>query len=189
MAPMGSLIYSAIVSLDGCVSDERGDFSWATPDPEVHAFVNDLERPIGTYLYGRRMYKVMAPWETAGESPDDLPEVQDYGRIWRAAEKIVFSRTLAAPMTTRTRIEQEFDPDDIRMLKQRSETDISVGGPTLAAAALRARLVDEIRLFLCPLVAGSGLAALPEGDRIALALLEERRSKSGVVYVRYAVRP
>ena len=179
---MATLIYTAITSLDGYVADEAGNCDWAEPDPEVHAFVNDLERPIGTYLYGRRLYDVMVAWETIA---DQQPFVQDYSRIWRAADKIVFSRSLEMVSSERTRIERSFDPDAIREMKASADLDISVGGPTLAAQAIGAGLVDEIRLFLAPIIVGEGTRALPDGVQLALELLDEHRFENGMVYLRY----
>jgi dihydrofolate reductase len=185
---MANLIYSAIASLDGYVADEQGNFEWAAPDEEVHAFVNELERPIGTYLYGRRMYDVMAAWETAHTFDDQRPVMQDFARIWQAADKLVYSRTLDSVSSARTRIERAFDPDAVRQLKAAAERDITVGGPHLAAEALRAGLVDELQLFLTPVIVGGGNAALPNQLRLNLELLDERSFGSGVVYLRYAVR-
>jgi dihydrofolate reductase len=181
---MAKLIYSAITSLDGYVADEDGKFDWSVPDEEVHAFVNDLERPVGTYLYGRRMYDVMAAWETmdlAGRSP----LMRDYAELWRAADKIVFSATLQAAASARTQIERDFDPDAVRLLKARAERDISVGGPGLAGAAIRAGLVDEYHLFLSPVIVGGGTPSLPGGVRVRLELLAERRFGNGVVHLHY----
>ena len=186
---MANLIYSAITSLDGYVEDEAGRFDWAVPDDEVHAFVNDLERSHGTYLYGRRMYETMAGWEAMDTGPDQAPLMRDFAELWRAAEKIVFSRTLATVSSARTRIERDFDPDAIRRLKSTAGHDISVGGPDLAAHAFLAGLVDECRLFLNPVVVGGGKPALPSRVRLNLDLLEERRFKCGVVYLRYRVLP
>jgi dihydrofolate reductase len=183
---MARLIYSAIASLDGYVADDAGRFDWARPDDEVHAFVNDSERPIGTYLYGRRMYEVMQFWETV-----DAPEASvggDYARIWRAADKVVYSTTLEAVPTARTRLERSFDPDAVRQLKATADRDLSVGGPHLAAEALRAGLVDEVRLWLTPVVVGGGTRALPDGVRARLALLDERRFGNGFVHLHYRVR-
>jgi dihydrofolate reductase len=179
------LIYSAIASLDGYVADEDGKFDWAAPSEQVHAFVNDLERPVGTYLYGRRMYEVMVPWETMD---DPATVMRDYAEIWRAADKVVYSRTLKTVSSNRTRLERDFDPEAVRQLKESAGAPISVGGPTLAAEALRAGLVDECHLFLNPVIVGAGTRALPDGLRIGLELLEERRFDSGVVYVRYSTR-
>jgi dihydrofolate reductase len=179
---MAKLIYTAIMSLDGYVADEDGNFDWAEPDPEVHAFVNDLERPIGTYLYGRRLYEVMAAWETI---TDEQPFVHDYAEIWRSADKIVYSRTLETVSSERTRIERSFDPDAVRQMKGAADRDISVGGPGLAAQAMRAGLVDEIHLFLASIVVGGGNRAVPDDVRVPLELLDERRFGSGMVHLHY----
>jgi dihydrofolate reductase len=182
---VAKLIYSAIASLDGYIEDEDGKFDWAAPDEQVHAFVNDLEQPVGTHLYGRRMYEVLVAWETM-DDPD--PVMRDYAEIWRAADKIVYSRTLAAASSARTRIERDFDPEAIRQLKATADRDLAVGGPTLAAEALRAGLVDEVQLFINPIVVGGGKPALPDAVRVPLELIDERRFDSGVVYVRYGTR-
>jgi dihydrofolate reductase len=179
---MGKLIYSAITSLDGYIADERGTFDWAAPDEEVHAFVNDRERGIGTYLYGRRMYEVMRVWETFG---DDEDVTRDYAQIWRAADKVVHSTTLPAATTARTRLEREFDADAVRRLKDGG--DVSIGGAHLAAHAFRAALVDECHLYLNPVVVGGGTRALPDGFRARLALDEEHRFGNGVVHLGYRV--
>jgi dihydrofolate reductase len=181
---MAKLIYSAIASLDGYIEDSQGHFDWAAPDEEVHAFVNDLERPIGTYLYGRRMYDTMVFWETAG---DDDAVTRDFATIWRAAEKVVYSRTLQSTSSARTRIESEFDPSAIAALKDDSARDISVGGAELAATAIAAGLVDEYHLFVCPMLVGGGKRALPDGVHARLELLDERSFTSGVVYLHYAL--
>jgi dihydrofolate reductase len=181
---MAKLIYSAIASLDGYVVDAGGNFDWAAPDAEVHAFVNDLERPVGTYLYGRRMYETMAVWETMD---DPAPEMRDYGELWRAADKVVYSRTLESVSTPRTRLERELAPDAVRALVADAARDVSVGGPTLAGAALAAGLVDEIQLFLNPIAVGGGTPALPHGLRVGLELLDHRRFAGGVVYLSYRV--
>lgn len=182
---MGKLIYSSIASLDGYVADENDNFDWAAPDEEVHAFVNDLERSIGTYLYGRRMYEVMVFWETAPTLAGQPPAVEDYARIWRAANKIVFSRTLESVASRKTRIERDLDPGAVRWMKEGSAQDLSVGGPELAGQAIQAGLVDEVRLFLTPIVVGGGKPALPRNVRVKLELMEDRRFASGVVYLRY----
>jgi dihydrofolate reductase len=179
------LIYSAIASLDGYIADADGHFDWSAPDEEVHAFVNDLERPVGTYLLGRRMYEVLTYWETV-PTDDAAPVIRDFAGLWRAADKIVYSRTLDAVATARTRIERSFDVEAVRRLKASSEHDLSVGGPTLAAAALRAGLVDEVQLFLNPIVVGGGLAALPSEWRAGLELQDEHRFTNGVVFLRYS---
>ncbi|HVV14194.1 dihydrofolate reductase family protein [Amycolatopsis sp.] len=183
---MAKLIYSAIASLDGYVEDERGGFEWAAPDEEVHAFVNDLERPIGTYLYGRRMYETMVYWETV--SDDESAVARDFAEIWRAAEKVVYSRKLETVSSARTRIEREFDPAEIKRLKESSDHDISVGGAELAGQAMAAGLVDECGLLLVPMAVGGGKPALPDGVRFGLNLLAEHSFSSGVVYLHYRVR-
>ena len=184
---MAKLIYSAIASLDGYIADEDGKFDWAEPDEELHAFVNQLERPIGTYLYGRRMYEVMVAWETVELLADERPVIRDYAEIWQAAEKIVYSKTLEAASSSRTRIERDFDPDAVRQLKLGAARDISVGGPNLAAQAIAAGLVDELHLFLSPIVVGGGNQALPDGVRGKLELLAERRFGNGVVHLHYGL--
>lgn len=184
---MARLIYSAIASLDGYIADEHGNFDWAAPDEEVHAFVNDLERPIGTHLYGRRMYDVMVAWETM-ETDEEPSVIGDYARIWRAADKIVYSRTLEKAASARTRIVRDFDPEPIRQMKAHAERDISVGGPDLAAQALKAGLVDEIHLFLTPIIVGGGTQALPDHVRLELELQDERRFGGDVVHLHYRMR-
>ncbi|MCA1709596.1 MAG: dihydrofolate reductase family protein [Actinobacteria bacterium] len=184
---MTKLIYSVLSSLDGYFEDEEGGFDWAAPDDEVHAFVNDLERPIGTYLYGRRMYETMVFWETVSTETDEPAVFWDYAGIWRAAEKIVYSRTLQTPSSARTRIEREFEPDAVRQLKLSSTADISVGGGELAGQAIGAGLVDECHLFLCPIVVGGGKRSLPDNVRAQLELLDERRFENGVVHLHYRV--
>jgi dihydrofolate reductase len=182
---MAKLIYSAITSLDGYVADEQGNFDWAAPDEEVHSFVNDLERPVGTYLYGRRMYDVMVYWETAHTLADQPPVGQDFAEIWQAADKIVYSRTLETAGSARTQIERDFEPEKVRQLKASAGRDITVGGPDLAAQAIRAGLVDEFQLFFVPILVGGGKQALPDNVRLKLELLDERRFGSGVVYLHY----
>jgi dihydrofolate reductase len=182
------LIYSVIASLDGYVADEDGSFDWAEPDEEVHRFVNDLERPVGTYLFGRRMYEVLVFWETA-DVADQPAFVRDFAEIWRDADKIVYSKTLEAASSARTRIERDFDPDAVRRLKATAEGDLTVGGPDLAGQALAAGLVDELHLFVAPVVVGGGTRALPDGVRLELELLDERRFASGVVYLHYRLEP
>ena len=185
---MAKLVYSAITSLDGYISDDDGSFDWAAPDEEVHVFVNDLERPVGTYLYGRRMYEVMAYWETAHTAADQPPHVRDYAEIWQSADKFVYSTTLKAVTSARTTIEREFDPQTVRRLKQSAERDISVGGADLAAQAIKADLVDELHLLVVPVVVGGGTRALPDRVRLDLELLDERRFGSGVVHLHYRTR-
>lgn len=185
---MAKLIYSSIASLDGYVADEAGNFDWAAPDEEVHAFVNDLERPIGTYLYGRRMYEMMVYWETATTVSDEPPVVKDFARIWQAADKIVYSKTLETVSSARTRIERDFDPEAIREMKARAGRDMTVGGPELAAQAIKAGLVDEYHLFATPVVVGGGKRSLPERVRLQFELLDERRFGNGVVHLHYRIR-
>ncbi len=182
------LIYSALTSLDGYVADEDGNFDWAAPDEEVHQFVNDLMRPAGTHLYGRRMYDVLVAWELDDMLVGQPPSIADFATIWRAADKIVYSRTLEAVSSARTRIEREFDPDEIRRLKATAKGDITIGGPELAGQALRAGLVDEIHLFVNPIVVGGGNALLPEDVRVPLELIDEHRFANGVVHVGYRTR-
>ncbi len=184
---MAKLIYAAIASLDGYVADEDGKFDWAEPDEELHSFVNDLARPIGTYLYGRRMYEVMQFWETA-HPLDEPPVILDYAEIWQAAEKIVYSTTLESASSARTRIERDFDPEAVRQLKASAERDLSVGGPELAGQAIKAGLVDEYHLFLVPFVVGGGTRFLPDNVRLQLELLDERRFGNGVVQLHYSQR-
>ena len=183
---MGKLIYSAITSLDGYIEDRNGQFDWAEPDEEVHAFVNDLDRPIGIHLYGRRMYETMAAWET-DEHLLDRPVSADFAEIWRAADKLVFSRTLKTASTSRTRIEPTFEPDAIRQLKSSAQTDLSIGGPDLAASAFRAGLIDECHLFLNPVAVGGGKPAFPGQLHMRLALLDQSRFGNGVVHLHYSV--
>ena len=183
---MAKLIYSAIASLDGYIADADGSFDWAAPDEEVHAFVNDLERPIGTYLYGRRMYEVMVAWETMPTDDDQPPVLRDYAQIWRAADKIVYSTTLESVSSARTRIERDFDPEAVRQWKATAVRDITVSGPDLAAQAIKAGLVDECHLFLTPIVVGGGTAVLPDHVRLELELLDEHRFAGGVVHLHYS---
>jgi dihydrofolate reductase len=185
---MARLLYTTITSLDGYVCDESGDFQWAAPDDEVHAFVNDLERSVGTYLCGRRLYEVMSFWETV-DLTDEPPVMHDYAAIWRSADKVVYSTTLSEVTTVRTQLRRDFDVDEVRRWKQAASRDLSVGGPVLAASALRAGLVDEVQQFLCPVVVGGGTHFVPRGLRLGLQLQEERRFAGGVVYLRYTVDP
>jgi dihydrofolate reductase len=185
---MAKLIYPINVSLDGYMEDERGNIEWSISDDEEFAFWTDFQRPIGTYLYGRRMYESMVYWETASAKKGDQPEeMREFAQIWRAAEKIVYSRTLQAVSSARTRIEREFDPDAIRRLKESSEADITIGGPELAGQAMSAGLIDECHLLVNPIVLGGGKRALPDNLRMRLELLGERRFRSGVVHLHYRV--
>jgi dihydrofolate reductase len=185
---VAKLIYSAISSLDGFIEDEHGKFDWAEPDEEVHTFVNDLARPVGTYLLGRRMYEVLGYWEDPPGLDEQPPFVREFAEIWRAADKVVYSRTLESVSTARTRIERHFDPEAIRQLTGRSERDIAIGGPRFAAHAFEAGVVDEVQLFLAPVVVGGGKRSLPDGVHVALELLDERRFGNGVVHLRYGTR-
>lgn len=185
---MAKLIYSMITSLDGHIEDEHGGFDWAAPDEEVHSYVNELGSSVGTYLFGRRMYETMVYWETAHMIPDQPRVVLDWARQWQAAEKIVYSRTLAEPRSERTRIEREFDADAVRRLKADAERDIAVAGPELAAHAVRAGLVDEFQMIVCPVIVGGGKRFLPNSVRLDLELVEDRQFGNGVVVLRYTVR-
>jgi dihydrofolate reductase len=185
---MARLIYSTIASLDGYVEGADGKFDWAAPDEEVHAFVNDLARPIGTYLYGRGMYETMVAWETMGLE-DQPPVVRDFGEIWRAADKVVYSTTLGEASSARTQVERDFDPGAVGQMKASVERDIAVGGPGLAAQALTAGLVDELHLFVAPVVVGGGKRALPDGVHLKLELLSQRRFGNGFVHLHYRVEP
>jgi dihydrofolate reductase len=182
---MGRLIYAAIASLDGYIADEDGNFDWAVPDEEVHSFINDLERPVGTYLYRRRMYEVMAGWEAAHTVAGQPPVMLDFAEIWQAADKIVYSTTLVTVSTSRTRIERAFDPEAVRRMKLSAERDLTIGGPDLAATAFQSGLVDEIHLFVVPIIVGGGNPALPKNVCARMELLDERRFVGGMVYLRY----
>jgi dihydrofolate reductase len=185
---MGNLLYAAIMSIDGYIADEHGDFQWAAPDEEVHAFVNDLERRTGTQLYGRRMYETLKVWEHPEEFAGDSEVMHDYARIWQAAEKIVYSTTLESVDTARTRIERTFDPAAVRELKANATSDLTIGGPHLAAHAITAGLVDDYHLFVVPHAVGGGNAALPPGVRLALDLVDEHRFGGGTVHLQYRAR-
>ena len=184
---MARLIYSAITSLDSYIEDAEGKFDWAFPGEEVHTYINNLERTAGTYLYGRRMYETMMAWETDPSLATTSPITRDFAEIWQAANKIVYSRTLEAISTRKTRIERDFDPVAIGQLKAAAEHDILIGGPNLAAYAFRAGLVDECQLFLVPISVGSGKPSLPGDVRLELSLLDERRFSNGMVHLRYQV--
>jgi dihydrofolate reductase len=185
---VAKLIYSAIASLDGYIEDEDGQFDWAVPNDEVHAFINDLERPVGTYLYGRRMYETMAGWETDPSLGVQSDLMRDFSQIWQAADKIVYSSTLATVSTGRTRIEREFNPDSVRHMKASAGSDLTVGGPDLAAHGFKSGLVDECHLFVAPIVVGGGKQSLPDDVRLELQLLDERRFSNGMVHLRYRTR-
>jgi dihydrofolate reductase len=185
---MARLIYSNISSLDGYIADENGKFDWGEPDEEVHTFLNDLERQVGTYLLGRRLYEVLVAWETPESFPDQSPYLLEFARIWKAADKIVYSRTLTSVSSARTRIEREFDPEAVRRMKAEAEQDLVVGGAELAGQAVAAGVVDELHLYLAPIVVGGGTRFLPDGVRVELELEEERRFKGGMVFLRYGTR-
>jgi dihydrofolate reductase len=185
---VAKLIYATIASLDGYAADAKGNFDWAEPDEEVHRFVNDLERPIGTYLYGRRMYDVMVAWETADTIAGVPPYIRDFAELWQAADKTVYSRTLSDVSSAKTRIERDFDPAAVRRLKATSHQDISIGGPDLAGQAIRSGLVDECHLFVAPILIGGGQPSLPHGVRAELSLVGERRFSNGMVHLHYRVR-
>ena len=185
---MAKLTYSTQTSLDGYINDEQGKFDWAKPDEEVHSFFNELERPIGTHLYGRRMYETMRYWQDPPDLSEQADYIRDYAGIWQNADKVVYSRTLESPSTPRTQIESEFDPDAIREMKESADADLSVGGPHLAAEALRVGLVDELHQVLYPVIVGGGTAWLPDGLHLALELLHERRFSNGAVHLHYAIR-
>ena len=185
---MAQLIYSAIASLDGYIEDRDGNFDWAMPDEEVHSFINNLERTVGTYLYGRRMYEIMMVWETDPGFAADSPLTQDFAQVWQAADKIVYSKTLAVASTRKTQIERNFNPEAIKQLKNTTQQDISIGGPGLAAHAFRSGLIDECHLFLTPVIVGGGKPALPDNVRLGLQLMEERRFGNGMVYLHYRTR-
>jgi dihydrofolate reductase len=182
---MAKLIYTSLASLDGYFEDAEGRFDWAEPDEEVHALVNDLDRHVGTYLYGRRMYETMVFWESVGTGADVPAVYRDFAHVWQAAEKIVYSRTLRAPTSARTRIEQRFEPDAVRQLKQTSSTDLTIAGGDLAGQAIHAGLVDECHLFLFPITVGGGKRVLPDSIRTQFELVDQRRFKSGVVHLHY----
>ena len=185
---MAKLIYVMNTSLDGYVADEDGKFDWGTPGEEYYAFLNDLLRPVGTYLYGRRLYELMAVWETDPAAAAQSPGTRAFAQLWQAADKVVYSRTLQAASTTRTRIERDFDPQAVRHLKAAAERDLTVGGPTLGAQAIGAGLVDEVHLFVWPVVVGGGKPFLPDRVRLQLELLDARRFGNSVVYLRYRTR-
>jgi len=185
---MASLIYMTNASLDGYIADEDGKFDWAEPDEEVHTFINDLERPVGTYLLGRRMYEVLAYWDDPLGLDEQPSFVQEFAEIWRTADKVVYSRTLETARTARMRIERDFDPEAVRQLKAQSDRDVTVGGPELAAQAIRAGLVDDYQMFVVPIVVGAGTQSLPRDGRIDLELVDERRFGNGTVFLHYRTR-
>ena len=182
---MARLTYSVVMSLDGYLADENGNFEWAAPDEEVHQFFNDLERPVGTHLYGRRMYETMVYWETAHTLPDQTAVELDYAEVWQAADKIVYSTTLETVASARTRIERHFDPEEVRQMKEAAERDIAVGGANLAGEAIGAGLVDEWHLFVAPILVGGGTSAFPDDVPQQLELVDERRFGNGMVHLHY----
>jgi dihydrofolate reductase len=182
---MAKLIYATQTSLDGYINDDQGKFGWARPDQEVHTFFNELERPIGTYLYGRRMYETMRYWQDPEDIEAQAHHIRDYAEIWQAADKVVYSRTLDSASTPRTRIESEFDPDAVREMKEAADAELGVGGAALAAEALRAGLVDQLDQVVYPVIVGGGTHWLPDDLRLDLELLEERRFAGGAVHLRY----
>ncbi len=185
---MANLIYGVIASFDGYIEDQDGSFDWAVPDARVHRFVNEIERPVGTYLYGRRMYEVMVAWESDELFADGPAHEREYADIWRAADKIVYSRSLTAVSSARTSLQREFDLEAVRQMKASAERDIGIAGPELAAHAIRADLVDEYYFLIAPVVVGSGKPAFPADARVELELTEERRFDNGMVYLRYRTR-
>jgi dihydrofolate reductase len=185
---VGKLIYSAITSLDGYVADAQGKFEWGAPDEEVHRFVNDRVRPAGTHLYGRRMYEVLAYWETVDPRGDQPAFMREFAEIWQAADKIVYSRTLERVTTARTRIERSFEPETVEALKAASERDLTVGGPELARQALAVGLVDELQLIVAPAVVGGGIRWLSEGLRLELELVDEGCFSNGMTHLRYRIQ-
>jgi dihydrofolate reductase len=179
------LIYSMLASLDGYIADEDGKFDWAVPDDEVHSFINDLEQPVDTYLYGRRMYETMVAWETMHTRADQPRAIVEFAHIWQAANKVVYSRTLATVASARTQIKRDFDPEEVRQMKAQPGGDMTVGGPELAVYAFKAQLIDELHLFIAPIVVGGGKQSLPNNVRLKLELIDERRFGNGMVYLRY----
>jgi dihydrofolate reductase len=182
---VGRLIYAAIASLDGYIADAQGNFDWAEPDAEVHRFINELERPIGTYLYGRRMYEVMVSWEDPDAFTDQPAFAREFSAIWRAAEKVVYSTSLERASSARTRVERRFDLEAVGAMKSAATGDLSIGGPQLAAHAIKAGLVDEWQLFFVPVLVGGGTPIFPVAARARLALTEQRRFGNGTVFLRY----
>jgi len=186
---MGKLLYLALTSLDGYIEDDKGGFDWAEPSDEVHAFVNDIARRAGTYLYGRRMYETVAVWETDASLTAQPGVIGDFAAIWQAADKIVYSTTLSEPVPTRrTTVERAFDPDAVGALKASTDHDLMIGGAGLAAAAFGAGLVDELHLLLSPIVVGGGKSALPDGVRLDLELAGQGRFANGTAYLHYRLR-
>jgi dihydrofolate reductase len=184
---MGKLIYIANVSLDDFIEDATGSFEWTAPDEDVFAFITDLVRPVGTYLYGRRLYETMAVWETDGTLAAQSEPMAEFAQVWQAADKVVYSTTLPAASTARTRLERGFDPNAARDMKRSATTDLTIGGANLAAQAFKAELIDECHLLIRPVIVGGGKPALPRDTHAELELVDERRFTSGVVYLRYRI--
>jgi dihydrofolate reductase len=185
---VAKLIYSAIMSVDGYIEDDTGKFEWAVPGENAHAFINDLMRPIGIYLHGRRMYEVMAAWETDAGLATQSSIQADFARIWQAADKVVFSRTLDSPLTTRTSIERTFDPEKVRQMKAAAESDLSIGGSELAAETFKYDLIDECHLFLAPISVGRGKRSLPSNPHLVLELADQRQFPDGMMHLHYCIR-
>jgi len=184
---VADLIYSAIMSIDGYIEDEAGRFGWAEPDEEVHSYINDLVRDIGTYLYGRRMYETMHAWESVPGMDDQPLFIRDFAETWQAADKIVFSTSMESVSTSRTRIERQFIADDVRQLKAAARQDIAIGGPELASTAFKAGLIDQCWIFITPVVVGGGKPGLPRDIRLDLRLEREHQFASGTVFLQYWV--
>jgi dihydrofolate reductase len=186
---VGRLVYSAIASLDGYVADREGRWDWSIPDDDVHAAVNDLTRQAAVHLYGRRTYEVLLAWETIPTGPDQPAAINEFAEIWRAADKVVYSATLPEVASARTRLERTFEPDAVAALKAATDGDLTIGGPDLAASAFRAGLVDDLHLFLSPVLVGGGTPALPDEVRADLELRAQRHFTNGVVHLHHAVLP
>ena len=185
---MAKLIYAFLASLDGYIADDAGGFEWAFPGEEVLDFINAAEREVGTYLYGRTMYEMMIGWENDPALAAQSPKSAEFAEIWQAAEKVVFSRSLEAVSTKRTRIERSFDPDLVRAIKAEASQDLNISGADVAASAWRAGVIDECQVFVAPMLVGSGKRMFPDDLRQPLELLDERRFGNGMVFLRYAVR-
>ena len=185
---MARLIYVSNVSLDGYIEDAEGNFDWTAPSDEYFAFITDVVRPVGTYLYGRRLYQTMAVWETVPALATQSELMGDFANVWQAAEKVVYSTTLDVVPTAKTKLEHLFDPDAVRAMKASATSDLIVGGAELGAHAFRAGLVDECHLFIVPVIVGGGKPSLPTDMRVELELLDERRFASGAIYLRYRIR-
>jgi dihydrofolate reductase len=185
---MARLVYAVLASLDGYVADEAGNFDWAAPGEDVHRFINELERSVGTYLFGRRLYEIMAVWQDFPDIEQEPEVIGEYAAIWQSADKIVYSETLAAVTTPKTRLDRSFDPQSVRAMVTDQEQDVSIGGPTLASHALRAGIVDDIHLFIVPHIVGGGTPCWPAGLPLQLDLAEQERFSDGTVYLHYTTR-